>query len=367
MAWTVELGGASGFIVAEDDDASFLIDQTWTYDANDSPQEIMTIIQIDGDVVKATASGVATRVQAWFDVAALQARPLDVKIKLDGKARWHFSPALATSGPRITRFATTSDTDGTGEQHWRVTLGIEIKQTVKQVQEGSGDPPDDPTGGGGGDPVEDEPLGYKGEIINVKRHDGVVVKKVWRFYCKSKTLAAAVTLALGFKPTGVKVQEELQRDSSENSAVATWVWEHERGGGVIQIIEDPVQINGGGADFVAGLRIKTDGTASDPVLHQARNKAATVIIRGRVISYSSVITAPQAHFTPSTNVKRWSARESIYDVSVEDKAKGTFSLRFEEVYIVKNVTSLGAPQHVSHNDLVVISQPEDGTVLTFQT
>lgn len=353
MPWTITLSGGPGTLsIAESDNTQFSISALPEYDDNGSPQKVTTTISVDGDVALSSPSGVTDRMIQWFNQASKTKGPITVQLSLNGSPKFIFTPGNSLNSPRVTEFS-ANPREGTGESHWDVHLGIIVIQT--------------PEKNGG---TEGEIHDFTGEITTVENTQDppVVVKKVWRFRAKAKTVAKAFAFVRGFRPTQGKIKSEYIRSARDNSAQATWIWDHQFEDFIKRIIEEPPKLIGntkGG--FNIGLRVGTKGGAKQlAIFHRRRIRSARIIIRGRTIGFTEVLTPPNQHVKESNNIKRAFDDETIYETVPDSVEEGTFILPWEEIYDVRDFSAIPALDHGDHNDIVVITEPSDGEVLTFE-
>lgn len=349
MAWTVQIGAS--FTVVEEDNSRFNIARNTTHDASGNPQTVTTTIKIEGDVEKSTPSQVSGRVKEWLGLPAITSGPINVLVKLDGNVEFQFLVSQSNGSPVVTQFETIDD-EGNAFGHWRVALTIVVFQTAEQASDESGQ--------------DSDIYEFKGEILTLKNHLGQVIKKVWRMGARGKTVAKALAFVNKFKPKNAKVQEEIDRKSEDNSASATWVFEHQINDNLIDLTEE-IMFVGGGSDFIEGLRVKTpDNPNGTPILHEARGKAGRIIVNGVLRGYADPLVAPSPHFVESESVRRLPREEAVFDTVPENRRMGTFTRKFQEVYIVTDFGGVGSPSHGNHDKLVALKEPADGKVLTFK-
>lgn len=333
--------------MAQDDNSSFFVDRNSEIDDAGVIQSVTTIIRIEGNVRKTTASPTADRTAEWISLPL--AGPVTVTVNLDGtpKLGSPWTPATSFGSPVVIRAETLIDPGG-GESHWRVAATIKIVQSSSQAA--------------GTTSETSSIISFRGEITTVKNPLDQVVKKVWRMGAQGKTLQDATTFVIGFKPSGTKVRQEFQRDGGTNEARATWVWDAQRTDELISIVET-IKIVGGGADWIEGPRVGQAGQAlPSPVIHVARRKTAMILVAGVAIGYVPGI-GPSSHYTPGASIRRWGQRETNDFPVIENVELGTFTAPYQETYIATG--DIPAPDHGDHGEFVVISEPADGEILTF--
>ena len=347
MAWRVLLSGTSGRLtIGSSDNADFSISGTATHDSSGETQMVTTVIRVYGDLVQPSDTALADRMLLWLDQVAKSKGTMTVQLELNSVVKREWIPANCYGSP-VVDFFETRRVAGDGESHWDVSLGITIRQGIEAA-----------AGGGGG---SDAPVAYSGEITTVKNTGGDIIKKIWRMTATAKTAAKAAAFVLGFKPAAVRVEEELTRGSAEQSATVTWVYDAQRDEtGIIRVVEEPIRMVGLGHPWfptyrVGGLRA---------VFHRGRRREGVIVVSGRIESYTAPIPSMPYHFNDADDMKLQNTTSNYLDTTEFDRDRGIWVRPFHEEWIYTG-DAIPVPTHSGHNDKLVLTEPEDGKLLTY--
>lgn len=336
MGWSIEITGGADGPLTIDKNANFDIDLRVVENDSGGVDHMEGYVEIEADAVKDTAGAVADEVVTRANQILKGSVPVTVSIKLDGTEKFRFEPAGSIGSPRVIRFRTIDD-DGAGDSHWRHHMTIYIKQ-----------------------PKNGSLLEIQSSITDVKEN-GKQVKKVWAVSAKSYTLSGALGLVKGFTPSDKTVHEEIERFPKENRVVARWTWDAQASKSFIEIIEEPIQLIGGGNKYIVEkLAQQRGGTAPNPVVHKARQEPMQIIIRGVIRGYDPAsLSPPTRHFSESKTLIKNTNEEIDYKPSLESIETGIWRLPYEERWLSLDGSS-GEPNHSDHKEWVVIDPPPDG-------
>jgi hypothetical protein len=301
---------------------------------------VETFIEVEGDVVASTASGVCAAASTLEDLAH---KATTTKVQIQNNSvdifgsPYEVSDCLAS--PRITFFKTI-DEDGNADSHWRYALTIYIKQ-----------------GGGLGGSEQPSITDLQHSIQTVTENERVV-RKIWKVSCKGSTVAKAKAFAETFKPTGKNIHGEIEKFFEDNRAAGGWIWDIRRTDTIIDYLEEPIQYTKGGADYVSSPQVgKPGAVAPAPILHKLAGDVTIATVRGHVLGYTQSLEAPKAHWTEKAGVVRWRAAEVQGVVAIADSVKGTWMLPYMEVWLFTGTPT--APDHSGHLDLPNATAPGD--------
>ncbi len=337
MGWTIEIDeGADQVII--DANARFALGFRANPTDNNEIDSIIYSLQVEGDIVAASPSLVATGFLGLADLVVNRGGPVRINIKLDGVSQWDLRPENGFTGPFVTSL-TPTDSPGNGLSHWKYNLEAIFRS--KNV------------GGGNENP---EVYELVMTLSTAKDHD-IVTRKVWQASAKGTSTAAAKAFVRKFKPSGDDIKEEIKEGFSPDAgAQAIWVWE------ALQKTYCEVTYEGGGRDYVEDPQVGVDKA---PVLF-LKQKAATMIrVRGRVVGYTPVLSPPAKHFSDSATMREVTAAPRSKP-RIEQAENGLYVLHFEELWMCTAPTD-PAPVHVGEHNLISLDgskEPADGAIRT---
>jgi len=301
---------------------------------------IETWVEVEGDIVGATASAVTASI-ATLQALCRSAATTRVRLQLDAIDKFDYSPINCMASPRMIFFKTVDD-DGNADSHWRYAFTIYVKQA----------------GAGGQQDISELQTSVK-----TVSEQGRIIRKIWSVSVKGLSMSAALATAMSCKPSAPYLHEEIKKDFKELRVSAGWIWEVQRGVGIIEIIEDPISYTRLGNDYLVSTQVGARGATKNPILHQLAQNAAVAHVRGVVIGYISALLIPAAHWTESSDLKRWKSQENNSpDAQLESLASGKWRRTYEEVWISTTGT-FPAPNHGNdHHDLAMFPPPGDGPI-----
>ena len=341
MGWTIEIAGVTPLTI--DSNAKFNLKTQNLYNESGAKEFIETFIDVDADIVAATASTIADNLATVRNQVSSVNAPRNVTIKLDGTTKFEFLTANCVASPRV-EFHETIDEEGNGDSHWRYKLGIYIKQ-----------------GGNAGSGVENV-FELQTSIKEIKDGDRIT-RKVWLASCKAKTIQEAKSFVKGLKPSDNHLHEEIEVYFQDQRVAGSWVWEARQEGDIF-VVEDPIRIVGHGNRWLDTPRVGDDA----PVLHEGRRMPFRMYIRGVVRGYDKKKVengVPSPHFSETASRKRVGSEEEVSEVRLVDHVKGIYEIVYTEVWISTEDT-IPTAKHGNHNDATKLSKaPADGTMPSY--
>ena len=341
MGWTIEIAGVTPLTI--DSNAKFNLKTQNLYNESGAKEFIETFIDVDADIVAATASTIADNLATVRNQVSSVNAPRNVTIKLDGTTKFEFLTANCVASPRV-EFHETIDEEGNGDSHWRYKLGIYVKQ-----------------GGNAGSGVENV-FELQTSIKEIKDGDRIT-RKVWLASCKAKTIQEAKSFVKGLKPSDNHLHEEIEVYFQDQRVAGSWVWEARQEGDIF-VVEDPIRIVGHGNRWLDTPRVGDDA----PVLHEGRRMPFRMYIRGVVRGYDKKKVengVPSPHFSETASRKRVGSEEEVSEVRLVDHVKGIYEIVYTEVWISTEDT-IPTAKHGNHNDATKLSKaPADGTMPSY--
>lgn len=350
MGWKVLIGeGATQFTISAS--AKFDLEVRTTHNERGDADTVEHFVEIEGDLVSGTPAQVTQLLIDTRAEAGTKFTPRRVQLQLDGVTKFDFKPVDGVGSPRIQNVRTI-DEEGNADSHWRYAMSIFAKQPGN---------------------LANEMLELQTSVLEVQKNDRVV-RKVWRAGGKSKTVAMALTGILAFKPDNDQLLQEIEQFPEDNRVTAVWTWEAQQdegppGGpndGIIEFLEDPVEIVGDAEDWVPDPQVSADGTPAQPKLHRRRVQEIIVTIRGRVRGFKrDQLAPPPAHLTPDENIRRARGREVLFDASLEDPTREIYVLPYQEIYVATNLTKeevRARINHIGHGGGIVQPAPLNGPI-----
>jgi len=351
MGWTIEIAGVTPLTV--EDNAKFNLRTQNLYNEVGLKEFIETFIEVEADIVAASASTIADNLATVREQVSAVNAPRNVTIKLDGTTKFEFLTNTCIASPRV-EFHETIDEEGNGDSHWRYKLGIYVKQ-VGNVGGGGGT---QPTGAG------ENVFELHTSLKTIKDSDRTT-RKIWMASCKAKTIQEAKSFIVGLRPKDDYLHEEIEMFFQDQRVTASWVWEVRQKGDIF-IIEEPMSVVGYGARWIDTPRVDD----ASPILHKGRRMAFRMIIRGIVRGYNKKLVEngiPSAHFSETKERKRLTGEETSGwgEPKLVDHIRGLYEMPYEEVWI-STEDSVPTPKHGSHNDAEKLSKvPSDGKMPTY--
>ena len=341
MGWTIEIAGVTPLTI--DSNAKFNLKTQNLYNESGAKEFIETFIDVDADIVAATASTIADNLATVREQVSAVNAPRNVAIKLDGTTKFEFLTANCVASPRV-EFHETIDEEGNGDSHWRYKLGIYVKQ-----------------GGNAGSGVENV-FELQTSIKEIKDGDRIT-RKVWLASCKAKTIQEAKSFVKGLKPSDNHLHEEIEVYFQDQRVAGSWVWEARQEGDIF-VVEDPIRIVGYGNRWIDTPRVGDDA----PVLHEGRRMPFRMYIRGVVRGYDKKKVengVPSPHFSETASRKRVGSEEEVSEVRLVDHVQGIYEIVYTEVWISTEDT-IPTAKHGNHNDATKLSKaPADGTMPSY--
>ena len=341
MGWTIEIAGVTPLTI--DSNAKFNLKTQNLYNESGAKEFIETFIDVDADIVAATASTIADNLATVRNQVSSVNAPRNVTIKLDGTTKFEFLTANCVASPRV-EFHETIDEEGNGDSHWRYKLGIYVKQ-----------------GGNAGSGVENV-FELQTSIKEIKDGDRIT-RKVWLASCKAKTIQEAKSFVKGLKPSDNHLHEEIEVYFQDQRVAGSWVWEARQEGDIF-VVEDPIRIVGHGNRWLDTPRVGDDA----PVLHEGRRMPFRMYIRGVVRGYDKKKVengVPSPHFSETASRKRVESEEEVSEVRLVDHVQGIYEIIYTEVWISTEDT-IPTAKHGNHNDATKLSKaPSDGTMPSY--
>lgn len=339
MGWKVTISPG-----AIDDPDAFTVDAKFRFDlqghVKDNEQGkveyIEWHIEVDGDIVRSTASDVADSLLATMDQLK-QYTPRNVYLSLDGVTKYTWTSSTCVGSPRIIAFKTQEE-DGNADSHWRYSFTIYVKE-----------------GGNIGNGVTDIQTS-----LLIVTEGKQVIKKVWRAFARGTSVAKAMALVLTFKPSDQTTHEEIERFFQDNSVKASWTWELIKN---YTVIEEPIVITGNGKSWVWDYAISDGGNPPPPIIHRAANEITKIKIKGIVRGNDpDKLAPPQAHYNDNGNtLTRNEAEEEKYFPGIDDPIKGIWALPYTEVWLFTGTGPIPKPNHSNHSKPVLLA-PADGAI-----
>jgi hypothetical protein len=341
MGWKIVIGESPGTTI--DASMRFNLQKRVVDDNQGSISYSETYVEVEGDVIASTPGTVASGVTTLYNLAALE-NPSRVRIYLDGVVKFEWLPVNCQGSPRVILFKTV-DEDGSGDSHWRYAMTIYIKQGGDQSDSG---------GGGGG-------ISDFSTNLTVTKEGDRVVRKVWEATANGSSISNALAAVNAVKPNGKFIKEDIRKSFQDGSVSGQWIWDARVAEDLIQIVEDPIEYIRSGADFVVETTVGNPKTPPLPVIHQAVQDAVIATVRGVVRGYDpKTMKVPAAHWTASSELIRWEAAETSYEIAVEDIVKGVYRLPYMEVWIGLN--GFPDPKHDGHGTVALATAPADGKI-----
>jgi hypothetical protein len=211
------------------------------------------------------------------------------------------------------------------------------------------------SGGGGesGDAIINLRTSYR-----VTKENQKIIRKAWKAACQASSAATAESKVRGFAPAETNILEEVETFAQEAKAEGIWIWEAtkkrlERP----LVVEEAVEISGGGADYVGGARASlAGGVPPDPILHEKLRTEQLAVVSGVVRGYNrEELVPPPAHWQETDTMKRAWAREITYapaPVGGEQfNVTGLYELKYMEVWIATG--GVPDPEHGDHLDVIL--------------
>ena len=342
MGWTIEIAGVTPITI--DENAKFNLRTQGVYNEVGKKESIETFIDVESDIVAATASTVADNLATVRDQVSAVHTPRNVTIKLDGTTKFEFLTANCVASPRID-FHETIDDEGKGDSHWKHRFQIYGKQ-----------------GGNAGRGVENV-FELATSIKTIKDSDRTT-RKVWQATCKAKTIQEALSFVKALKPSDDYLHEEIERFFQDQRVTGAWVWEA-RQKGDLYIEEEPIVVSGFGNRWIETPRVGDNS----PVLHKGRKMSFRIRVRGVVKGFDKTKVKngnPKEHYSETKDRKRLSSEEESYEVRLVDHVKGLWEQPYMEVWI-STEDKIPKPNHGNHPgyDDQLTTQPADGTMPSY--
>lgn len=299
-------------------------------------------IRVRGEIIDSTAELVIDGVQDKTTEVINNLPPIRIRIDRNGTTEYDFKPGTSLEGtPTIETFSTVP-ADGQGEGHWEFEMDIYVKLVGNLF--------------GASKKITTN-------IETTKDRKKKVIKKIWRVAVTHRTHQQALALARTFKPTG-DVQEVESIFPQDTKATITWIWEFQqkqKGKKVLEVRERVILTNFGG-DFVPDAQVSETGVPVDPVLFEAVGAAGLLVIEGTTLSLEKDIAPPDPHYDGVEGIVRVPRRERRGFVVLVDPVLGTYSLDWQEVYLVI-ADQVPDPDHGDHFDRIVEVPPADGAIV----
>lgn len=353
MSWTLTYGestDADQLVISSE--GNFDISATRTTSESGQTQYTEVFVTARGVITSSIESSVTSYLE---DVIATHN---DKRLTISGTSATVFdSDDYGCIGSPILTAFETVPTEGQGESDWEYVFRFYIK-------------------------VRGNSFGGAHELYTsirvLKDKDGKVTTKVWKSRCKHETVEEARATVLSFKPSDPDITEDIEVFYQENACNGVWQWTKEDSssgatGGldgdpsdVLEVVENPPQYVGFGADFIIDQQVAADGQRTPPVLHLAQDDGAFIRISGIVRGKSENIPVPLPHFQNSDSLQRAGNREThgtaVPDPDPINRKLGLWIRPFEEIWIWSggDAAIAPAPNHNGHLDIAIISEPADG-------
>lgn len=330
MAWTAQIGeGVDAVTIASK--AAFEASSEKNINTEGEVESVDWTVRLRGEIVAATADAIAEGYLALHELVSDAVDPVRVQIALDGDVKFDLNPAEGFVGPHVVSIRPVAD-EGAGQSHWTYELVIIYR----------------------GKPSSQENDLYNFSTSFTKvTVSGRVVRQVWRASGTAKTMEAAQSAVLAFKPSEKNVAEDLTVSRTEASASAVWVWEP------LQRIRCRVRRTGPN-DFTASGQV---GKGVAPILHRLMDRERIVTIEGTVFGRTEALSPPAAHFTEGDNVQRVDARETGNGDVYPDPERGIYALDFHEVWLITG--PIPAVKHDGNHHLINLeAAPAAGKILS---
>jgi hypothetical protein len=345
MAWTVTIGeGASTLTL--DANIRFDIDIQKTINEAGECEAVGYVVEVEGIIRSDTPATVGANMVTYSEQASVEQDTVRVQIKQDGTTRWDLQVEDGFNGPFVTRFRSIqSNEGGSGESHWRYGFTITFKGKGSQS-------------GGGGDLTNELHTS-----LRITKQNGVVIRKVWQAEASSSSVDGALSAVMSFKPAGQYITEEVERIFKDNKATAIWVWEPTTQGGVTSCLAWRCEVTAR-EGRVGYTPITCADPGAAPVLFKKQRGVIRIDVRGEfTVMDPTKAVAPAPHYTESGTIHRASElEETLLDPIIHDEKKGTYTMRYHEVWFCTDATP-PKPNHAgSHNIIGGGSAPGDGAI-----